>query len=70
MYSGYIVLTVCLGLAEIVRLLKSKGIHMQSGDSSTSAEEATKRRRGFSSFLAGIVVVPQFVAADLLEVVV
>ena len=44
MYSGYIVLTVCLGLAEIVRLLKSKGIHMQSGDSSTSAEEATKRR--------------------------
>ena len=37
-------LFVCLGLTEIVRLLKSKGIYMQSRQSQISVEEQTKRR--------------------------
>ena len=40
--SGILVLFVYLGLTEIVRLLKSKGIHMQSRQSQMSAEEETK----------------------------
>ena len=40
----YFGLFVYLGLTEIVRLLKSKGIHMQSRQSQMSAEEETKRR--------------------------
>ena len=35
---------VCLGLTEIVRLLKSKGIYMQSKPSQMVVEEETKRR--------------------------
>ena len=35
---------VCLGLTEIVRLLKSKGIYMQSKPSQMDVEKDTKRR--------------------------